>query len=157
MAKILVVDDDAANRGPLVTLLGYRGHTLFQAEGASPAMTLIRREHPDLLIVDIQMPGTNGYEFARQVRREPDIPPCVIMFYTATYDPIRAQVLADEFEAPPILTKPIDPETLGDIVAAALRTRASSRAPDSSSDFDLSHLKLVADKLNEKVRRRKQE
>ncbi len=151
MATILVVDDDAANRQLLVQLLGYGGHRVLEASGALEGLTKVRAERPDLLIVDIQMPDMDGYEFVRQVRSEPEISGSAIMFYTATYDPGRAQTLAESFGVPCVLTKPIDPEKLVTIVDGALRAKTPSANLTVSPDVDRAHFRLVADKLTDKV------
>ena len=111
MATILIIDDDA-NRQLLISLLGYRGHRMLEARSAAEGLTLVRRERPDLTIVDIQMPRMDGYEFVSQLRSEPEISSTLVMFYTATYDPRRAQELAKDLGVSTVLTKPIDPEKL---------------------------------------------
>jgi signal transduction histidine kinase/CheY-like chemotaxis protein len=157
VAKILVVDDDPANRQLLVQLLGYGGHTVLEAKGPLEGLDRVRAERPDLLIVDIQMPDMDGYEFVNQVRSEPEIRDSAIMFYTATFDPRRAQGVADTMGVPIVLTKPIDPRKLLSNVDRALQTKTSvmttalSTKPVISPEFDQAHFRLVADKLTDKV------
>lgn len=151
MAKILVVDDEPANRELLVQLLGYGGHTVLQAKGPLEGLSTVRTERPDLVIVDIQMPEMDGYEFVNQVRSEPEIRESAIMFYTAEFDPRRAQGLADTMGVPFVLTKPIDPRALLSNVERALRTKTPDAKPEASDEFDHAHFRLVADKLTDKV------
>ena len=70
MATILVVDDRPINRELLVTLLGYGGHRMLEAPDGEKALAIARAERPELIIADIIMPAMDGYEFARQVRKD---------------------------------------------------------------------------------------
>ncbi|MDP9323980.1 MAG: response regulator, partial [Acidobacteriota bacterium] len=62
MATILIVDDLAANRTFLVTLLGHQGHRMLEAANGSDALASIHGERPDLVITDVLMPVMDGYE-----------------------------------------------------------------------------------------------
>ena len=72
-ANILIVDDEQVNRHFLSTLLGYAGHRTLEAGDAANALTLARRQPPDLIIADLLMPGVDGYETCRQVRQLPGL------------------------------------------------------------------------------------
>ena len=67
--RILVVDDEADTRDLLKQGLEYCGATVKVAESAAEAMDLMKMSVPDVLISDIGMPGTDGYDFIRQVRK----------------------------------------------------------------------------------------
>lgn len=69
MAKILIVDDRAANRDYLVTLLRYQGYTLFEAEDGSEALTLLKDTLVDLIITDVLMPGMDGYTLVKLLKQ----------------------------------------------------------------------------------------
>lgn len=60
MAKILVVEDNAANMKLAVFLLQSAGHSVLSAPDAEIGLTLARAEHPDLILMDIQLPGMDG-------------------------------------------------------------------------------------------------
>src|SRR6185503_7207840 len=81
MAKILVVDDRAANRDFLVTLLGYRGHDLLEAGDGAEALAMAKSNHPDLVIADILMPTMDGYEFVRHLRADADVANTAVVFW----------------------------------------------------------------------------
>ena len=70
MAKVLIVDELPANRELLVTLLGNRGHQVIVAPDGSNALTLARAEHPDLIIMDVQLPGMSGLEVAQSLKAD---------------------------------------------------------------------------------------
>ena len=62
MAKILVVEDNVANMTLAVFLLNSTGHTVLQAINAEAGLTLARDEQPDLILMDIQLPGMDGLQ-----------------------------------------------------------------------------------------------
>lgn len=72
--KILVVDDDP-NILELVSIqLTQAGYTVQKASNGFEALTLIEEDYPDLAVVDVMMPGMDGYELTKQIRSETDIP-----------------------------------------------------------------------------------
>lgn len=74
MMKILVVDDDP-NILELVSIqLTQAGYTVQKASNGFEALTLIEEDYPDLAVVDVMMPGMDGYELTKQIRSETDIP-----------------------------------------------------------------------------------
>ena len=74
MMKILVVDDDP-NILELVSIqLTQAGYTVKKASNGFEALTLIEEDCPDLAVVDVMMPGMDGYELTKQIRSETDIP-----------------------------------------------------------------------------------
>jgi two-component system cell cycle response regulator DivK len=62
MARVLVVEDNAANMTLAVTLLESAGHTVLSAIDAEAGLTLARDQQPDLILMDIQLPGMDGLE-----------------------------------------------------------------------------------------------
>jgi CheY-like chemotaxis protein len=70
MALILVVDDRAENRDLLSYLLSYFGHDVSTASDGADAVCSALAELPDLVVMDIEMPGTDGYTAARLMRAE---------------------------------------------------------------------------------------
>src|SRR5476651_1291548 len=120
MATILIVDDRPDNRDLLVTILGYRKHSLFQAGDGSEALQIARAERPDLIISDILMPTMDGFEFVRQLRADPSISQSKVIFYTADYLKREAQGLAQSCGVTQVLTKPAEPEAIYEAVDTAL-------------------------------------
>ena len=75
MFHILIVDDDKNIRYVMKEILESNGYTAFTADRASKALNILEKEHIDLAVVDIMMPGINGYELTREIREfNPDFP-----------------------------------------------------------------------------------
>jgi CheY-like chemotaxis protein/GAF domain-containing protein len=151
VAKVLVVDDNAANRELVATLLKHRGHEPLEAADGADALDLVRAERPALVISDVLMPTMDGYEFVRSLRADPALAATEVVFYTAHYRERDARNLARACGVSRVLVKPCDPE---DILAAIDEGLADARTavpPPLAQEFDREHLRLMADKLAEKV------
>jgi two-component system cell cycle response regulator DivK len=70
MAKVLVVEDNPANMTLAVFLLQSAGHTVLRATDAEAGLTLARDRQPDLILMDIQLPGMDGLEAIAQLKRD---------------------------------------------------------------------------------------
>ena len=68
MAKILVIDDEPGIRGLLDTLLSRKGYDVILAESGQKGLEVFRRAHPDVVILDLKMPGMNGLTVWQQIR-----------------------------------------------------------------------------------------
>jgi twitching motility two-component system response regulator PilH len=68
--KILVVDDSATERHVLVTLLEGKGYTIVTASNGEEGVAAAKRELPDLILMDVVMPGMNGYQATRTISRD---------------------------------------------------------------------------------------
>ena len=129
MATILIVDDHSVSRQLLVSLLGYGGHRMLEAENGAQALETARAEHPDLVITDILMPVMDGYEFVRQLRTEADFGNTPVMFYSATYREREVRALAKVAGVQYVLSKPSEPQTILNVVNAALGLNPASVPP----------------------------
>jgi twitching motility two-component system response regulator PilH len=75
--KILIVDDSKTELHHLSDLLGKRGYTVRTAENGEEAMRRLAEEKPDLILMDVVMPGQNGFQLTRSITRDPrfaDVP-----------------------------------------------------------------------------------
>ncbi len=70
MSRILIVEDNAANMKLAVFLLQYAGHTVLTATDAESGISLARAERPDLILMDIQLPGMDGLEAIAMLKGE---------------------------------------------------------------------------------------
>ena len=69
--KILVVDDSKTELHHLSDVLGKRGYTVRTAENGEEAMRRLEEEKPDLILMDVVMPGRNGFQLTRAITRDP--------------------------------------------------------------------------------------
>jgi diguanylate cyclase (GGDEF)-like protein/PAS domain S-box-containing protein len=159
MAKILVVDDVAANRDLLVTLLRHKGHELVEAADGADGLTQVRRERPTLVISDILMPTMDGFEFVHHIRADPAIAATQVIFYTAHYHQREAHNLAVACGVSQVLVKPCLPEdvvrSVDEALAAANMGAGERGAPGRETaaapagyDFDRDHVRLMTDQLS---------
>jgi two-component system, cell cycle response regulator DivK len=70
MATVLIVEDNAANMTLALYLLESVGHRVLSATDAEAGLALARAEHPDLILMDIQLPGMDGLEATAQLKRD---------------------------------------------------------------------------------------
>jgi two-component system cell cycle response regulator DivK len=70
MAKVVIIEDNATNMTLAVYLLKSAGHTVLSATDAEAGLTLARAERPDLILMDIQLPGMDGLEATAQLKRD---------------------------------------------------------------------------------------
>jgi len=106
--RLLMIDDDAALNELLVEYFDRFGHKLATAVTASDGRRLLRRDDPDLLILDVMLPDADGMELCRTIRSESDIP---IVMLTARGD-VPDRVLGLEFGADDYIPKPFEPREL---------------------------------------------
>ena len=67
-ARILIVDDEPLNRSLLEVMLGGQGHVLMTAASGEAALAMVRQQPPDLILLDIMMPGMDGYQVAATLK-----------------------------------------------------------------------------------------
>lgn len=83
MSTVLVVEDNPANMTFVVTVLESAGHQVLQAEDAATGIRLAREAHPDLIFMDIQLPGMDGLEASRRLKADASTSPIPIYALTA--------------------------------------------------------------------------
>lgn len=111
-AKIMIVDDEPLNIMTFRQHLKEEGYQNFvTTERSSDALILVRDEQPDVLLLDIQMPGINGLDIMRVLGLDPVLQHIPVLILTAETDP-RIRKKALELGASDFLTKPIDPNEL---------------------------------------------
>ena len=120
-ATILVVDDQAQNIRLLDAVLSPRGYRVLTAESGEEALDLLREEQPHVVLLDIMMPGMDGYEVCRRIRENPDTAylPVVMITASDTQEKVRAiEAGADDF-----VTKPFDQAELLARVKSLVRVK----------------------------------
>jgi len=83
MATILVIDDDELVSRTLQRALKVYGHQVMVANSGAEGLKLARRHRPDMFVLDIMMPGTDGYQVCRQIRGDPLLADLPVLFLTA--------------------------------------------------------------------------
>ncbi len=122
-AKILVVDDTPQNVKLLTDLLTVKGYAVVTAATGEEALVKIGAEHPDLVLLDIMMPGMSGYDVCRKLRAEPATALLAIVLVTSL-DPREERVKGIEAGADDFLSKPINQSELFARVKSLLRIKA---------------------------------
>jgi putative nucleotidyltransferase with HDIG domain len=93
MSQVLVVDDDKATRKLLALTVQKSGHACSQAENAKEARSHLDKDHYDLMLCDIRMPGENGWDFSKKVLT--DYPDTAVILVTGVDDPQLAATALD--------------------------------------------------------------
>jgi two-component system cell cycle response regulator DivK len=110
-ARILVIEDHEDNRRILRDLLSSAGYVVIEAETGEEGVALAEREVPDLILMDIQLPGLDGYEATRRIKTQATlrrIPIIAVTSYALSGDDVKAsQAGCDAY-----VTKPFSPRAL---------------------------------------------
>ncbi len=137
MSKILVVDDEPS----IVDVLSYNltkaGHQPIAARDGDQAIELARAEHPDLVILDLMLPGLDGLEVCRRLRKDGDLP---IIMLTAKDEEID-RVVGLEVGADDYVVKPFSVRELMARVKSVLR-RAQPKPSEAAPSLQVGELRL---------------
>jgi DNA-binding response OmpR family regulator len=150
--KILVVDDEAVLVETIAYNLEQAGYQVITAADGTSALQAAQRETPDLVILDIMLPGMDGLEVCRQLRRENNTATTPIMMLTAKGDEID-KVVGLEVGADDYMTKPFGRRELLARVRALLRrvdyapVHEERSTQDTSSEVPRPNRELVAGPL----------
>jgi len=121
MAKrILVVDDDREIVRLLSAYLEQNGFQVFKAYDGEHALQILRRERPDLVVLDLMLPDRDGWELTRIVRSDPSLAPTPILMLTARVED-HDKIAGLELGADDYVTKPFNPREVVARVRAVLR------------------------------------
>ena len=111
MARILIVDDSPTEMYKLTDMLKRHGYDVLQAVNGADGVALARLEKPDAVLMDIVMPGLNGFQATRQLTKDPETSAIPVVVVT-TKDQETDMVWATRQGAKGYLTKPVDEEKL---------------------------------------------
>ena len=122
LGHILAVDDNRMNRLKLVRMLGKEGYDVEQAEGGREALTMLRSNVFDLVLLDILMPEVDGFQVLREMKDDAalrDIPVIVV----SAVEEMNSVYQFLELGAVDYLSKPVDAELLIDRVSRYIKNR----------------------------------
>jgi two-component system, cell cycle response regulator len=120
--RILVVDDNPDNAEIIATRLEFRGYLVEQVADGEQALHAVEGNPPDLILLDVMLPGLDGYEIARRIKTDQALPYIPIILVTAR-DSTQDKVTGLDAGADDYLTKPIDFPELEARVRSMLRIK----------------------------------
>jgi two-component system alkaline phosphatase synthesis response regulator PhoP len=133
--KVLVVDDEE----PILELLKYNlekaGYEVETATDGAKGVETAKKFHPDLVLLDIMMPGMDGVETCRRIRELPEIQKTFIIFLTARSEEY-SEVAAFDVGADDYITKPIKPRALISRINAVFRRDHKATTPSNIIEVD---------------------
>ncbi|MBH8561250.1 two-component system response regulator [Nostoc sp. CENA67] len=134
LPKVLVVDDHTASRMTAVALLSMEGYEVIEADCGSKAVELVTQKQPDLILLDVMMPGMDGFEVCQLLKQEEHTRLIPVIFITALNDR-RSRIRGIEVGADDFLTKPFD--------RVELAARVKSLVRQKCLNEDLDHTEKV--------------
>ncbi len=151
-ARVLLVDDEPANLDLLRQALDGRGYRLLVATSGEDALKVAHRSRPSLVLLDVVMPGIDGYETCRRLKADPETKGAAVIFLSALAE-AREKVRGLEAGAVDFVTKPFQPEE----VVARVHTHLTVQrlqAQLESRNAELARELQVAEELLADARRR---
>ncbi len=127
---VLIADDDPEILTLLSIRLGKRGYTVLEAADGLQTLQVARRSHPDLVLLDVMMPGKNGWEVARELRGDQALSDIGIVMLTAIGEKVN-EMTSPLYGADDYIDKPFNFEELERKIAAVIEHRRKERGTDT--------------------------
>ena len=131
--RLLLVDDEATLRVPLAEYLSRQGFAVTEADSAARARTVLRDEVPDLVLLDIMMPGEDGLSLCRHVVEARDIPVILLTAKGKATD----RIVGLEIGADDYVVKPFEPRELVARIRSVLRRAGRNGTPVEDNEIYL--------------------
>src|SRR5881392_4338547 len=109
--KILVIEDDAVGRADLQARLEANDYVVARADDAASALTVVNREHPDLILLDLGLPAGDGYLVLERLRKIEALASIPVLVITSRSD-AETRKRVEAMGVAPLLSKPVDTEVL---------------------------------------------
>lgn len=138
--KVLIVDDEADILELLAYNLEREGFVVLQASDGEEAVSVAKKERPDLVLLDIMMPQMDGIEACRQIRAIPDLQKIYIIFLTARSEEY-SELAGFDVGADDYISKPIKPRVLLSRIRAVMRREQTALTPEILNVHDLEILR----------------
>ncbi|BFM19282.1 twitching motility response regulator PilH [Gilvimarinus japonicus] len=119
MARVLIIDDSPTETYKLTTMLEKNGHAVLTAPNGEEGVALAKKELPDVVLMDIVMPGLNGFQATRQLTKAPETANIPVIIVT-TKDQQTDRVWGMRQGARAYLAKPITAEVLMDSISEVM-------------------------------------
>ena len=145
--KILVIDDDADARDLLSNYLQEHCQTVLCAENGMVGMEMAREHQPDLITLDLMMPGMNGWEVLNKLKQDDELAEIPVVVISIVAETRRASVLG----AVDAITKPVSPDRLNQVLARCIHNRSLDGARLLVVDDEADARDLICNLLNDQV------
>ncbi len=119
MARVLLVDDSPTETYKITTILEKNGHVVITATNGAEGVAVAKKEIPDLVLMDIVMPGLNGFQATRQLSKSPDTKDIPVIIVT-TKDQETDRVWGARQGAKGYLIKPVEENELMQAISGVL-------------------------------------
>src|SRR5438874_13560023 len=123
--KILVIEDDPVALADLQARLEANGYVVARAADAASAMTVVNRERPDLILLDLGLPAGDGFLVLERLRKIKTLAAIPVLVITGRSD-AETRKRVDAMGLAPVLVKPVDTEALLAAIRSALETQPDS-------------------------------
>ena len=122
--KVLVIEDDPVARADLQARLKAQGYTVALAADAASAVTVVNRERPDLILLDLGLPAGDGFLVLERLRKIESLAAIPVLVITGRSDP-ETRKRVEAMGVAPVLVKPVQTEALLAAISEALETRSA--------------------------------
>ena len=119
--KILVIEDDAVTRADLEARLAASGYVVARAADAASALTVVNRERPDLILLDLGLPAGDGFLVLERLRKIKELSAIPVLVITGRSD-AETRKRVEAMGVAPLLAKPVTTEVLLAAIRSALET-----------------------------------
>jgi two-component system alkaline phosphatase synthesis response regulator PhoP len=151
MVKVLIVDDEEDIRELLSYNLKKEGYEVLTAENGEIGLQLMREHKPDLIILDVMMPGMDGIEVCEAIRNAPGFEQTLVCFLTARNEDY-SQIAGLDAGADDYVAKPVRPKVLISRINALLRRKGMIKQESSESkDLVINREKYIVEKNGEVI------